>query len=417
MKRKFVLFLFAVLLYVMNLYGQWNPVPGLPRMEFSTVHIYGDTLYASSANFIYKSGNGGNSWTPTNIISNDVDFISAILKINNRLLVGTYNYGIFESNDGGNSWAPVNNGLAGNGSKSIIAMAERGDSVYAGTDGSSIFVMSKNGNSWSPFNLNIPMNISGAVYSLYNFNGRLLSGSGANAQVYLNEYGQTGWQEVQFGVFDPLGTSMLELINKNDILYGIGSQGIHKSTDAGIKWEYYNPGVGLISNGNFFLYNQMVYAMLAKAGSSYYFYHNNNWQFIESQNGVLTYRFVIANDKIFAARLDGLFYRQLSTTAVDGKNSSLPEKFMLHQNYPNPFNPATTIRYALPYSSRVSITIYNLLGRQIKSLLDAEKPAGQHEVNFHAGDLASGIYFYKINAVALNNEKSFSETKKLVLLK
>lgn len=85
--------------------------------------------------------------------------------------------------------------------------------------------------------------------------------------------------------------------------------------------------------------------------------------------------------------------------------------YILSNNYPNPFNPATTIRYSLGEDSRVKIVIYNILGEKIKLLVNEIKPAGEHEVNFNAGNLPSGIYFCRMEAGKYNS------TKKLVLTK
>jgi len=89
----------------------------------------------------------------------------------------------------------------------------------------------------------------------------------------------------------------------------------------------------------------------------------------------------------------------------------LPTEYSLSQNYPNPFNPATVIRFALPKASNVTIKIYDLLGREISTLVNEEISAGIHEVKFDASRLASGIYIYQITAA------DFSAVKKMTLTK
>ena len=123
-----------------------------------------------------------------------------------------------------------------------------------------------------------------------------------------------------------------------------------------------------------------------------------------------------------------IYYKHNPTgniTSVRNPDSEIPTKFSLLQNYPNPFNPSTTIRYAIPNvtlsgSSRaksrdegslVTLKIYDVLGNEIASLVNEEKPAGSYEVDFNASFLSSGIYFYKLQA------GSFIETKKMVLLR
>lgn len=87
------------------------------------------------------------------------------------------------------------------------------------------------------------------------------------------------------------------------------------------------------------------------------------------------------------------------------------ENYVLFQNYPNPFNPVTTISYSIPEAGMVSLKIYDLLGKEVASLVDDYLQPGVHSIEFRADKFSSGIYFYKLNA------GNFSETKKLVLIK
>ncbi len=92
-------------------------------------------------------------------------------------------------------------------------------------------------------------------------------------------------------------------------------------------------------------------------------------------------------------------------------NDALPEGYALYHNYPNPFNPVTTIRFAIPAASRVVIKLFDILGNEIKTLVDAGYAAGEHQVRFNAGDLASGLYVYRMEA------GNFVWARKLTLLK
>jgi hypothetical protein len=83
----------------------------------------------------------------------------------------------------------------------------------------------------------------------------------------------------------------------------------------------------------------------------------------------------------------------------------------LQQNYPNPFNPNTTINYKLPISGQVTLKVYNILGDEIATLVNEEKPAGSYDVIFNSAKIASGTYFYRLQA------GSFLETKKMILMK
>lgn len=83
----------------------------------------------------------------------------------------------------------------------------------------------------------------------------------------------------------------------------------------------------------------------------------------------------------------------------------------LSQNYPNPFNPTTVINYQLPVSGKVTLKVYDLLGRELATLVNDRENAGSYSVKFDGSRLASGIYFYRLQA------GSFSQTKKLMLVK
>jgi hypothetical protein len=90
---------------------------------------------------------------------------------------------------------------------------------------------------------------------------------------------------------------------------------------------------------------------------------------------------------------------------------SQPTYYKLYQNYPNPFNPLTKIRFSIPSSGNITLKIFDILGREVKTLLSESKPTGTYEVSFDGGELASGIYFYQLRS------GDFIQTKKMMLLK
>ena len=103
---------------------------------------------------------------------------------------------------------------------------------------------------------------------------------------------------------------------------------------------------------------------------------------------------------------------QLSATAsVERLSDARPSGYVLEQNYPNSFNPSTTIRYAIPQPAQVSLKVYDVLGREVATLVNARQSAGVYVANFDATALPSGMYFYRLQA------GSFSETRKMMLIK
>ncbi len=99
------------------------------------------------------------------------------------------------------------------------------------------------------------------------------------------------------------------------------------------------------------------------------------------------------------------------TVNIKNKESKEQPSYMLYQNYPNPFNPATTINYSIPKTSFIIIKVYDVLGRESATLVNEEKKPGNYNLEFNASKLASGIYFYRMQA------GDFIETKKLIVLK
>jgi hypothetical protein len=103
---------------------------------------------------------------------------------------------------------------------------------------------------------------------------------------------------------------------------------------------------------------------------------------------------------------------QLTGTVTSVKeNNSIPSGYSLSQNYPNPFNPTTIIRYQIPKEGLVTIKLYDVVGKEIRTLVNAHQTPGNYSYNINASRLASGIYIYKIN---VNN---FTQSKKMVLMR
>lgn len=106
-------------------------------------------------------------------------------------------------------------------------------------------------------------------------------------------------------------------------------------------------------------------------------------------------------------------------SAVSKNKSFIPTTNKLEQNYPNPFNPVTTISYELSTNSYISLKVYDVLGREIQTLVDVLEPAGSHNVTFDAGSLPSGVYFYRMVATSADpmTMRSYSEIRKMILTK
>jgi hypothetical protein len=161
--------------------------------------------------------------------------------------------------------------------------------------------------------------------------------------------------------------------------------------------------------------------------------------FLSSDNGTswtavntgLTYTDVltltVSGSNLFAGtQALGVWRRPLSEmiTSVGPVTSDVPHEFMLHQNYPNPFNPSTTIRYEFPRASHVTLTVYDLLGREVATLVNGVQGPGYKSVEWNASRMSSGVYFYQLTAGDPSTgsgpraeSRGFIQTRKLLLLR
>jgi hypothetical protein len=162
-------------------------------------------------------------------------------------------------------------------------------------------------------------------------------------------------------------------ISDTNLFAGTDGGGVFHSTNNGISWTEVNTG----------LTNFIVNALLV---------HGTN---------------------LFAGTDNGVWYRPVSEliTGIEDQSDRILSRFILEQNYPNPFNPSTTINYSVSSSEFVALKVYDVLGNEVATLVNEEKPVGSYEVNFDARGLSSGIYFYKLQS------GNFIETKKMILLK
>lgn len=106
-----------------------------------------------------------------------------------------------------------------------------------------------------------------------------------------------------------------------------------------------------------------------------------------------------------------VFVEPLTVTSVEDKRENVPQQFRLYQNYPNPFNPSTTIHFSILRRSHVTLKVFDVLGREVATLVNGELSAGEHSVVFKAEKMASGVYFYRLSA------DDFVETKKMLIAK
>jgi photosystem II stability/assembly factor-like uncharacterized protein len=246
--------------------------------------------------------------------------------------------------------------------------------------------------------------------------------------IYRSTNDGKSWDSV-FTSDNSVGWSLVE--SKNGTVFAATSGydsthgGIYRSTDSGISWSSVNNGlpsrkvnaVAASSTGELF-------AAINGTGIFQSVDNGNSWT--NFTNGLDDLRIqcleINLNDQLFVGTgpsdlptpetLRGSVYYCNTITFVPHNNSTFLAKFELSQNYPNPFNPNTIIKYSIPITSKVRLTVYNLLGEEVAVLVNDIQKQGIYEVTFNANTLPSGVYFYRIDA-----GNKYSDVKKMLLIK
>jgi Secretion system C-terminal sorting domain len=191
--------------------------------------------------------------------------------------------------------------------------------------------------------------------------------------------------------------------------------GVFLSTDSGTNWAAADAGLTDTRVFALAVSGTSLFAGTRAAGVFHSSDSGTSWTPVNSGIANLEVRsLAVLGTNLFAGNFeDGVWKRPLSEmiTSTDPAASELPNAFLLQQNFPNPFNPSTTIRYELPKASHVTLKVYNTLGQEVATLVDAVEEPGYKSIQWDATELASGVYFYRLRA------GDFVQTRKLLLAK
>ncbi|QQS37773.1 MAG: T9SS type A sorting domain-containing protein [Ignavibacteriales bacterium] len=449
-----------------NYGATWTPVAlSVSAADLRSIKMFDvNNGYAvGSGGRIWKTTNGGYNWdlyaTTTVQAFNDVDFY------NQQYGMVAGNGGqCWKTTDGGTSWVSI--GAFGTLGQQTIAMI---DSVTAMIGGSTTINKTTDGGaSWTPIVPGVPIGPLSRIRMMNATDGFLIGASGTSQTGYVFKTTDAGatWINKNFPF---TGTMLYNIVFRSDSDYVVTgySGGVFHTRNDGQSWTQLN--IGLLN----VVQSQVIGISLASqdtiivggAGASIVKIHlepilpvelssftstvsgndvtlswstaselNNSgfeverkqessysWEslgFIQGRGTTTeqsTYSFTdknlasgIYNYRIKQIDYDGtVSYFSLSETIEIG----MPAVFELAQNYPNPFNPSTFISYSIPVKSNVTLKIFDVLGNEIKTLVNESKDAGNYTINFNASDLSSGVYFYTINAA------NYTQTKKMTLIK
>ena len=407
---------FWLLLVTQVCFGQWSQV-GLNDKSIKDIAAHNSLIFAvtSDSGKLYRSTDEGISWSPIfelGVIDVEISPSGDVFMIKDSV----YYYGpkqLFRSMDAGSTWAYLN------------VMEQMPDNVRVSPTGTifcSYWVLlphsanteiarsTDNGLAWTAV---------GVGGSAYDFEGSFIltqgywCGMGTSAPTDLALSTDDGSQWSTLGRWPWAGpsTTTLKLCLNGNILVGGYWWGLILSDDSCSSWTQVSTlkitcGLSIETGG-----------MLVGTDSLGAFLFADNGDSLGASNSGLTnlniHTLTIDNNNYVYAGIDnGVWRRPLSEIVTSvGKQPTQPTYYMLEQNYPNPFNPSTKIKYSVPQTSQVVIKVFDVLGKEIETLVNEEKPSGTYELNWNATQLSSGIYFYTIQA------GEFIDTKKMILLK
>lgn len=357
-------------------------------------------IYLSTPMFLYKSEDKGLTWE---ILSEppEGEFYTFIITENNTLIARSGG-NIYRSVNFGQNWNIV---LSEQGCKKILS---RKDTCYINT-GLQIYHSYDDGLTWdysSKFNQagyethEMALGPNGEIYVTASF--IMVS---AYAAVYLSTDG--GINFIERGVFNDLLPSTI-IVNSAGTVFA--SEYI--SYDMGKTWHLFFNKEEI--KGKFLINSQDILFQSNYSGAVFkYAEADSTWRQILAipSNEKITASFIDSQDYFYVGTDSGIVYRSTHPTFVSAKKTIDLENFKLYQNYPNPFNSYSIIKYKVLQGADVQLTIYDLFGREIKTLVHKHQNTGEYSVLFDAGDLASGIYIYKLKV------GSSEQSRKMVLLR
>lgn len=365
----------------------WNSVLNLQVGEVGNRHGARNIVFAPSDPTIVYAG-----------------FMSAGFHSNPHDLTFGDSFGVYKSEDRGQTWNPINNGLpTGDRSRNvtdiaisaqdpdIVYITLRDGGIYKTIDGGTNWVDAKGnlpaGQSWDDvWEMEDPIPRRAALsVTVHPFNDDIIYLGTHIFGVYKTTDGGANWTQVlQPQQLANEGTSnhghitsmVITPDDPSSIYAADWHGGVYRSTDDGATWALINTGL-----------STRAVAFMKMSADSQYVYA--------------------------ATQGEGVFRFQAKVVAVstEEESSEIPNGIVLHQNYPNPFNPVTTIQFALVEPADVKLSIYDINGRLITTVLQNRLNQGSHSVQFNASALASGTYIYELRA---NNQVV---SKKMTLIK
>lgn len=369
---------------------------------------------AGSNSTVLKTTNGGSQWLSIYPAGTENFTYIQFFDINNGYLAGS---NLYKTNNGGLIWDSLINLNWGNEIKflNIDTGYYLSNGYLKKTFNGGINWISQFISTYANKFCFLENNDNG--FALTSYQTGIPPGIYYHNEIYETTNNGESWVLIQ-SINNGWGSGYYSSINflNNNIGFLSGGIGMRKTTDGGISWHViysYAQGYGFECDP--FFCNQNVgyissYNRILKTTNE-----GNNWFNIFNGSDNINSLFFNDNNTGYAV---GDFGYILKTTNgggifvnVETENENIPSTYNLHQNYPNPFNPITKIEFDIPEKNNVQLIVYNMLGKQVATIVNSELEAGHHSFGFDGTNHSSGIYFYRLET------ENFSQTKKMLLVK
>ena len=353
-----------------------NITVGLGKVQF----INPDTGWVASSHYIYRTTDGGSSWVEQLYLPSSADIITDIEFVKGLPGEPVWGYAtgglqsFWKTTDGGETWSS-HGGACGNGNFNACCFMDKNTGWIVGVP--SVFTtetIMRTTDGGQTFEVQTNPTIEPYLRDVCFINDQRGLAVGNNGQTLYTSDGGANWVKRTNGSYNWQEVFLSETGKAWTVGFKSGVGGIAHSTDWGYTWQMQASGVYPQLNGIDFINDDEGWIV------------GDYGTILHTTNGGVTF---IEEEQIY----------EISTS------------YFLSNNFPNPFNPSTKIQYSIPISNTVEIKVYDILGKEVETLINEEKSVGIYELNWNAIGLPSGVYFCQLRT------GNFIETKKMILLR
>lgn len=382
-----------------------------------------NTFFCGQDNRVFVSRDNGETWTDIAGVPGEQMQSFYVSPLDTNIWMCAINGvtdKIMRSTDYGQNWTTSASGIFSFFGQPLELDQNDPSVYYYAPDGGGFYKSSDNGITFDIIS-NYPFLSPCDIIVMWDSSEVIFVGDGPTnsqgAKIFRSSNGGYNWHIV----FDDNGLeipSMCNSVFEQDIVYAANLSEFLKSSDYGISFNSLSK-IGEINWATAVCEEDPTLLINgAFVGASYFSLDKGiSWNFANASPTFAGYGLLApTKNTLLYYTSQGIYKLKVTfngVVSIDENITSynIPKDFTLHQNYPNPFNPNTKIRFDLPSAGDFSLKIYDISGKEINTLTDGFKSAGSYEVNFNAGELTSGIYFYKLSS------NKFSITKKMLLVK